>query len=133
MRAAASRTVRPFSINVFARASLSGVTTALRPPFRPRAAAALNPREFTQAEKEEQEIAEACNRLIKNSIICWNYLYLARQLQTAPDEETREELRRVIAVHAPMAWAHINMLGEYDFSEDKLRDALGILPLKSAA
>ena len=39
-----------------------------------------NPREFTQAEKEEQEIAEACNRLIKNSIICWNYLYLAALL-----------------------------------------------------
>jgi hypothetical protein len=32
-----------------------------------------------------------------------------------------------------MAWAHINMLGEYDFSENKLRDALGILPMKSAA
>ncbi len=38
-----------------------------------RAVAVGNPREFTQAEKEEQEIAEACNRLIKNSIICWNY------------------------------------------------------------
>ena len=28
-----------------------------------RAVAVGNPREFTQAEKEEQEIAEACNRL----------------------------------------------------------------------
>ena len=46
-----------------------------------RAVAVGNPREFTQAEKEEQEIAEACNRLIKNSIICWNCLYLARQLE----------------------------------------------------
>ena len=98
-----------------------------------RAVAVGNPREFTQAEKEEQEIAEACNRLIKNSIICWNYLYLAHQLEKAPDEETRENLRRTIAAHAPMAWAHINMLGEYDFSDDKLRDTLGILPLKSAA
>lgn len=98
-----------------------------------RAVAVGNPREFTQAEKEEQEIAEACNRLIKNSIICWNYLYLAHQLEKAPDEETKENLRRTIAAHAPMAWAHINMLGEYDFSENKLRDALGILPLKSAA
>ena len=35
-----------------------------------RAVAVGNPGEFTQAEKEEQEIAEACNRLIKNSIIC---------------------------------------------------------------
>ncbi len=33
--------------------------------------------EFTQAEKEDQEIAESCNRLIKNCIICWNYLYLS--------------------------------------------------------
>ena len=31
------------------------------------------------------------------------------------------------------AWGHINMLGEYDFSEEKLRDALGILPPKSGA
>src|SRR3954471_6386175 len=35
-----------------------------------------SPREFLQAEKEDQEIAEACNRLIKNSIVCWNYLNL---------------------------------------------------------
>ncbi len=98
-----------------------------------RAVAVGNPREFTQAEKEEQEIAEACNRLIKNCIICWNYLYLARQLEKAPDAETKENLRRAIIAHAAMAWAHINMLGEYDFSDEKLRDTLGILPLKSAA
>ena len=98
-----------------------------------RAVAVGNPREFTQAEKEEQEIAEACNRLIKNSIICWNYLYLSRKIEKTPDAETKENLRRAIAAHAPMAWAHINMLGEYDFSDEKLRDALGILPLKSAA
>ena len=98
-----------------------------------RAVAVGNPREFAQVEKEEQEIAEACNRLIKNSIICWNYLYLARQLEKAQDATTRENLRRAIAHHAPAAWAHINMLGEYDFSDEKLRDALGILPLKSGA
>ncbi len=98
-----------------------------------RAVAVGNPREFTQAEKEEQEIAEACNRLIKNCIICWNYLYLARRIEKTDDAETRETLLRVIAAHSPMAWAHINMLGEYDFSDEKLQDALGILPLKSAA
>ena len=41
-----------------------------------------NPREFLQAEKEDQEIAEACNRLTKNSIVCWNYLYLEHKLAT---------------------------------------------------
>ena len=55
-----------------------------------RAVAVGNPREFTQAEKEEQERAEACNRLIRNGIICWNYLCLARQLEKAPDAETRK-------------------------------------------
>jgi TnpA family transposase len=98
-----------------------------------RAVAVGNPREYSQTEKEEQEIAEACNRLIKNSIICWNYLYLARQVKKAPDAEARDNLLRLIAAHSPMSWAHINMLGEYDFSEEKLRDTLGIIPLKKAA
>ncbi|OSM08479.1 Tn3 family transposase [Magnetofaba australis] len=98
-----------------------------------RAVAVGNPREFTQSEKEEQEIAEACNRLIKNSIICWNYLYFTRQLEKAPDDGAKENLRRLIATHSPISWAHINMLGEYDFSEEKLRDSVGILPLKPAA
>ncbi len=98
-----------------------------------RAVAVGSPREFAQTEKEEQEIAETCNRLIKNSIICWNYLYLARQIEKTPNAEAKENLLRLIAIHSPMSWAHINMLGEYDFSEEKLRDTLGILPLKSAA
>lgn len=98
-----------------------------------RAVAVGNPREYTQTEKEEQEIAEACNRLIRNTIICWNYLYLARQVEKAPDPEARENLLHLIAVHSPMSWAHINMLGEYDFSEEKLRDTLGVLPPKKAA
>ena len=48
-----------------------------------RAVSVGNPREFLQAEKEEQEMAEACKRLIKNCIICWNYLYLSQKLKTA--------------------------------------------------
>jgi len=98
-----------------------------------RAVAVGNPREYTQTEKEEQEIAEGCNRLIRNSIICWNYLYLTRQLEKAPDAGAKENLLRLIAAHSPISWAHINMLGEYDFSEEKLRDTLGILPPKKAA
>jgi hypothetical protein len=31
------------------------------------------------------------------------------------------------------SWAHSNMLGEYDFSDDKLVDTFGILPLKFGA
>jgi hypothetical protein len=92
-----------------------------------------NPHEFTQAEKEEQEIAEACNRLIKNCIIFWNYLYLSHKLAGTTDAQSRENLMRFIEAHSPVAWAHINLLGEYDFSDEKLRDSVGILTLKSVA
>jgi hypothetical protein len=80
--------------------------------------------------KGGQEIAEACNRLIKNCIVCWNYLYLDRKLDEAESPESRQRLLEAIAAHSPIAWAHINMLGEYDFSDEKLRDSLGVLPPK---
>ena len=35
-------------------------------------------------------------------------------------------LSEVFAQHALAAWTHINVVGEYDFSNEKLRDALGI-------
>ena len=34
---------------------------------------------FLQGEKVEQEIAEGCKRLIKNAIICWNYLFTTQR------------------------------------------------------
>jgi hypothetical protein len=34
-------------------------------------------------QKEDQEMAEACKRFIKNTIICWNYLYLSQETPTA--------------------------------------------------
>jgi hypothetical protein len=34
----------------------------------------------------------------------------------------------MIGVHSSMTWAHINMLGEDDFSDEKFEDSLGILP-----
>ena len=43
--------------------------------------------------------------------------------------DARKNLLRLIAVHSPVSWGHVNVLGEYDFSE-KLRDTLDILPPK---
>lgn len=42
-----------------------------------RAVSVGSPREFLNADKEEQELAEVCKRLIKNCIVCWNALYLS--------------------------------------------------------
>ena len=95
-----------------------------------RAIAVGNPREFIAGEKEEQEIAEACNRLIKNAIVCWNYLLLEHRLNQAATDERRVEIRTAIANHSVISWGHINLLGEYDFSDEKLRDSVGIPPPK---
>ncbi|MDA9163811.1 transposase [Rickettsiaceae bacterium] len=104
-----------------------------RPPLQDAYAVAVgNPREFVQTEKEDQEIAETCNRLIKNCIICWNYLYLTYKLRQINDNIKQEQLRSIISSHSIMTWSHINMLGEYDFSEEKRKDSVGILPLKMA-
>src|SRR6476661_11122761 len=93
-----------------------------------RAVSVGNPREFLQAEKEDQEMAEACKRLIKNCIICWNYLYLSQKLAEIDDPAKREELLQAMAHGSAAAWGHLNLLGEYDFSDEKLRDSIGIRP-----
>ena len=66
------------------------------------------------ADKVEQEIAASCNRLIRNCIICWNHLYMARRLEAAGSLEERDRLLGMIAVHSPQPWEDFNLLGKYD-------------------
>ena len=93
-----------------------------------RAVSVGSPREFVQVAKEEQEIAEGCNRLIKNAIICWNYLYLSQKIADTDDRESREAFVKAITAGSVVSWQHINLLGEYDFAEEKLQDSVGIKP-----
>jgi hypothetical protein len=95
-----------------------------------RAVSVGNPREFLQAEKEDQEMAEACKRLIKNCIICWNYLYPSQKLGEIEDAGRRKVFLDAVAHGSVISWQHLNLLGEYDFSDEKLRDSVGIQPPK---
>lgn len=83
--------------------------------------------EFIQAEKEEQETAEACRRLIKNAIICWNYLYLSKKIKEEKSTSKKIEMIQAIKNGSVVTWQHINLHGEYDFSEEKLQDSVGLL------
>lgn len=82
--------------------------------------------EFIQSDKEEQEIAESCRRLIKNAIICWNYLYLSQKLSEAETEERKTEIINAIRDGSVVTWQHVNLHGEYDFSDEKLKDSIGL-------
>lgn len=82
--------------------------------------------EFVQSEKEDQEIAEGCRRLIKNAIVCWNYLYLSRELISEKSEERRTELIKAIRNGSAATWKHFNLHGEFDFSDERMVDSMGL-------
>ena len=51
----------------------------------------------------------------------------------AKTDEERKMLLDIIATHSPQSWSGINMLGEFDFSDEKLQDTTGVLPPKKQA
>jgi hypothetical protein len=95
-----------------------------------RAVSVGSPREFVQAEKDDQQMAETCKRLIKNCIICWNYLYLSHNLAEIDDLVKRAEFIDAFTHGSAVSCRHVNILDEYDFSEEKLKDSVGIKPPK---
>ena len=91
-----------------------------------RAIAFGNNQVFLYGDKVEQEMAEGCRRLIKNAIVCWNYLYLTQQIVEADSVERRQELLTAVQQGSVVSWRHVNVHGEYDFSDEKLQDAVGL-------
>ena len=75
------------------------------------------------ANQEELQTMEGCKRLITNSIICWNYLYVSRLLLQATESD-RSLLMSILPRTSPVAWQHINFHGEFNFEEDSVRDPL---------
>ena len=46
------------------------------------------------------------------------------------DAASREAFVKAVTNGSAVSWRHINFLGEYDFSEEKLQDTVGIRPPK---
>jgi len=44
------------------------------------------------ATAKEQNIANNSKRLIKNAIILWNYMYITKKLQDAPNQKEKDEI-----------------------------------------
>ena len=72
--------------------------------------------------RTEQLMAEACKRLIKNAIICWNFLYLTACIQQAKTLEAKQAILQSMKSGSAMTWQHIYFHGLYDFSEENLAD-----------
>jgi len=76
-----------------------------------------NNQQLIGATYREQLTAEGCKRLIANSINCWNLLHLSETLAESKKPADREALLKNILATSTHSWEHINLLGEYDFSE----------------
>ena len=64
--------------------------------------------------------------IVRNSILAPHFACHVK----IDDPAKREELLQAMAHGSAAAWGHLNLLGEYDFSEDKLQDSVGIKPPK---
>ena len=60
---------------------------------------------------------------MQNAIVCWNCLYLNQYLLQAPTAE-RQQVADAIAASSPVSWQHINLHGEFNFSDETLKDSL---------
>ena len=69
------------------------------------------------ATKEEQEKIVLCRLILQNSIVLWNYLYLSDLITKVESQEELEYFVSSIRNGTAVAWEHINMLGEYDFTK----------------
>ena len=79
--------------------------------------------EFQQGDKEDQARADSCKRLIENFIICWNYLYLSDLIYKTESLAEKERIINIIKKGSIVAWQHINLSGEYNFSDDVLKNS----------
>jgi TnpA family transposase len=83
-----------------------------------------NNQEIQQSTREEQLITEGCKRLIENAIICWNYLFLSQLIYKTDCEVQRKTIVETIRNGSIVTWQHINLHGEYDFSDKSLKNSL---------
>ncbi len=81
-----------------------------------------NNREFQQGEPEHQKILTSCMVLIQNAIVLWNYLYLSQLLANNPNIKQRQQIVDSIKRGSMIAWQHVNLHGEYDFTKHAAND-----------
>lgn len=81
-----------------------------------------NNHEMLYGSKEEQDIAINFQRLIQNSIVLWNELYLSQKIIFTDDLLIRTQIVEAVCNGSTQSWGHLNFNGEYDFRDDYLSD-----------
>lgn len=82
-----------------------------------------NDQAFQEGTPEEQEIGTACQLLLQNCIILWNYLYLSDLILKTKDKKERSQIIEAIGQGSVITWKHVNLRGEYDFTRKSANDS----------
>lgn len=80
-----------------------------------------NNNEYQVATVEEQNIANNSKRLIQNTVILWNYMYITKKIQQAKNQTEKGEILKALKNSSIIHWSHINFYGEYDFTRSSKR------------
>ncbi len=83
--------------------------------------------EFQHGTKEEMDAVDACRRLIKSALICWNYLYLSKKINEEERLEIKQQMIESIRSGSIVTWKHFNLEGFYDFADDQVQDSFDLM------
>jgi TnpA family transposase len=78
-----------------------------------------NNQDFNWATQYEQHLAAGCKRLIMNAINYYNLLLLSEKVHACQNQEEKNDLLSLIARSSTHTWQHINLQGEFDFTENE--------------
>ena len=107
------------------RESVKGMLTKVEHANKFSSAVTLgNNQAFGWQTQQEGQIADGCKRLIMNAINFYNLLYLTEKIRGCTTATEREDLLKTILQSSTHTWHHINLAGEYDFSESVLPDVV---------
>lgn len=82
--------------------------------------------EFQQGTKEEMDVVDGCRRLIKNALICWNYLYLSKKINDEESVGRKQQMIASIRAGSIVTWKHFNLEGFYDFADEQVKDSFDL-------
>ena len=61
-----------------------------------------------------------------------NYLYLSHELAIQKNDDRKAKLLEAVENGSVVTWAHFNLHGEFDFSDEKMQDSVGLLLPKNS-
>jgi TnpA family transposase len=77
--------------------------------------------DFSSGIREEQLLIEGAKRLVQNSVLAWNYLYVSKRIATAKSYYEKSRIVSLAQSGSPIFWKHLNFYGNYDYGSESLR------------